>query len=155
MRVNLCRFTGDNKIRSAIPSSEGLLICVRRWAFNSTKCATRFLKRSNRSRMSELKIAEANKGEPHHRPHFDAHGLATREAQHVIVEAVFFIPEFVVVDADVVHRARDVDKVLKELACEILIDRVVQSQLHGDRQHVRLEHGHPTRPVRLKRPAGR
>ena len=72
-----------------------------------------------------------------------------RQVQHVVEEAVLFIPEPDVLAADLVHRVGDVDEVLPELAGDIFIGRIFLGQLQRNRQQVERVHGHPAGAIRL------
>ena len=99
------------------------------------------------------RTAEDGRGEQgnqaDHRAHLESHAVAARELQHVVVEPVLLVPQLVVVEADAIHRPRDVDEMVVELARELLVDGVLERQLQGDGEHVQAEHRHPARPVRL------
>src|SRR5579875_1879384 len=69
--------------------------------------------------------------------------------QHVIIEAIFFIPQRNTLASQVIHCMCDQDKMLKELAGHIFINRIDRGQLHGDVEHVQAEHAHPTGSIGL------
>ena len=74
---------------------------------------------------------------------------AVREAEHVVEEAVAFVPKLVIAASHVLHRRGDVDIVLKELDCQTLVDGVFAGEFQGDAEHVEAEHAHPAGAVGL------
>src|SRR5687767_9871582 len=48
-----------------------------------------------------------------------------------------------------IHRVRDIEEMLKELAGDVLVNRIVQRELEGDAEHVEAIHRHPTGSVGL------
>ena len=72
---------------------------------------------------------------------------AVRQVQHVIEEAVFFIPQFHAVVAQMIHRVRDVDEMLPELAGYVFVNRIFTRQLHRNCQQVERVHRHPAGAV--------
>src|ERR1700694_3620532 len=71
----------------------------------------------------------------------------------VVVEAVLVVPQ--PASAEGVHRVRNLDKVLEELGCQIIVELLVASQLERNREHAGAEEGHPGGPVRLLQKATR
>src|SRR5215471_6845148 len=74
--------------------------------------------------------------------------------EHVVKETILLVPQTHPIFAHVVHRPRNVNKVLPELACHVAVHTVVAQgfvarQLEGNTQHVEAIHGHPTGAVRL------
>src|SRR5437879_337512 len=63
------------------------------------------------------------------RAHLQLLDVAIRKVQDVVEELVFIIPERYSHAADVVQRFRDIQKMFKELAGEILVNGVFSSQL--------------------------
>ena len=66
----------------------------------------------------------------------NAHGnvLTVGDVQHVIVEAVFLIPDSFAVDA-AIHRLHDVEEVLPELDRGVFVHGILHGQIEGDHQH--------------------
>src|SRR6266403_3242998 len=72
--------------------------------------------------------------------------------QYVVEKLVLFIPEpdtVAILAADMAHRFRDVQEVLKELGCNVLIHPVVWCELERDAHQVQRIHSHPTGAVGL------
>src|SRR5215471_19462599 len=74
--------------------------------------------------------------------------------EHVVKETILLVPQTHPIFAHVVHRPRNVNKVLPELACHVAVHTVVAQgfvarQFEGNTQHVEAIHGHPTGAVRL------
>ena len=74
---------------------------------------------------------------------------AIRHMQHVVIEAIFFIPHACAVGAEMVDRVGDVEEVLPEFAGHVFVGRIFAGQLHRDSEQVQAVHGHPTGAVGL------
>ena len=83
-----------------------------------------------------------------HRPNFEPLGLAVGQAEHVVEEAVLFVPHARVA-AQVPHRRGDPQEVFDELECHVRVVRIGHRQLGGDFQHVLAEQRHPGGAVGL------
>ena len=70
----------------------------------------------------------------------------------VVVEAVFLIPEAGAVER--VDGGDDRQVVLKKLADHVFVGGVIDRELHGDREHLGSEVGHPGGAVGLLEVAG-
>ena len=98
----------------------------------------------------------AERQQAHQRPHLQPHGLAVRQPQQVVEEAVLLVPHLVVMLADAVHRVGDPHEVLDELEGDLLVHRVVLGEDQRHLEHALAVERHPRRPVRLlERPARR
>src|SRR6516162_232128 len=82
--------------------------------------------------------------------------LSARAMEHVVVEAVFFVPQFNAFSTSVIHSVRYVDEVLEELAGDTFIGWILPREFQRNGQHVQAIHAHPTGSVRLlEMPTGR
>src|SRR6267378_6078805 len=75
--------------------------------------------------------------------------FAVGELQHVVIKTVGVVPKGHSASAEIVHGARDINKMLEELAGDVFISRIFFRKLECDRQHVQAIQTHPTRAVRL------
>ena len=95
-------------------------------------------------------IVVAQSGEqPDHRAHLEPSGAAVGEPEHVVEEAVLFVPQLVLVVTDAVHGGGDEGEVLGELEDHVVVDRIVPAQLDGDAEHRLGVERHPRSAVRL------
>ena len=93
--------------------------------------------------------------EPHHGTNLQEVLAAVGQTKHVVVEAVFVVPQRHAVNADVVHGVGDVNEVLKELASDIFVGGIFLGEFQCNSQHVQAVHPHPTGAVGLfQMPAG-
>ncbi len=74
---------------------------------------------------------------------------AVGQVQHVVVEAVGFVPHACVARAQMVDGVGDVEEVLPELARDVLVGRVLAREFQGDGHQVEAVHRHPARAVGL------
>ena len=96
------------------------------------------------------RVSTANSGiSPTMRAHLERDRAAVGQVEHVVEEAVLFVPQPVAVVAHVVHGLGDVEEVLEELAGDVLVGGVVARQFQRDGQHVQAVHGHPAGAVGL------
>jgi hypothetical protein len=92
----------------------------------------------------------------HHRANLQAYGLAVRQMEKVIKEAILRIPHLVVVFADTIHGVSNPAEMLKEAVGYLLIHRVVIGQSDCNLQHAQAVERHPCSAVGLVQvPAGR
>src|SRR6266481_2997905 len=75
--------------------------------------------------------------------------LAIRQVQHVVEEAVLFIPHGFFTVAAVAHGIGDVEEVLPKLAGNVFVDRILAGEFERDGQHVERVHRHPRCAVGL------
>ena len=102
--------------------------------------------------MQHLDRVERDK--PHHRPHTQRPGRAVRQADHVVEEALFLVPQAAV--AQLRHAFGNQQEVLEKLARDILINPVLPGQHESDPHQVQRVHRHPRRAIGLvERAAGR
>ena len=69
--------------------------------------------------------------------------------QTVVIEAILFVPEGLVVGTEMVDRLGDVEEILHELRGHGLIRRILSGQLERNAEQVEAVHRHPGRSVRL------
>src|SRR5882762_207316 len=72
--------------------------------------------------------------------------------QYVVEEFVLLIPEpdsAAILAADMAHRLSDVQEMLEELGCDVLIHAVVLRELERNTHQVQRVHRHPARAVGL------
>src|SRR6476620_3331462 len=81
--------------------------------------------------------------------------FAVREMQHVVIKAVLLVPQRYATRTEIIHRARNVNKVLKKLTGYVLVGGIVFGQFQRYGQHVEAVHSHPAGAVGLfQMPAG-
>jgi len=68
--------------------------------------------------------------QPHQRAYFHRDLAAIGHLQPVVEEAVFLIPQSAATHP--IHRARDIEKMLEELARDVLVGFIVRHQLNRD-----------------------
>src|ERR1700693_3550417 len=71
------------------------------------------------------------------------------KAQDIIEEAIVFVPQLIVAAAHFLHGRPDVDKMLEELCCQLLIRAIALSQFQGDAHQIKTEETHPASGVGL------
>src|SRR5215831_5143300 len=84
-----------------------------------------------------------------HGVQLEAHRSSIRQPKDVIEKAILLIPQFVVTNSDAIQCNGDIDEVLKELAGQLFIGRIMQRQFENNRKHVEAEHRYPTSAIRL------
>src|SRR6516225_11187314 len=89
----------------------------------------------------------AKRQQPDHRPNLEPHRLSVRQAKHVVIEPVLFVPHSARTDS--VHRAGDQQKLHDVIRGQFLISRVVGRKLAGDFEHVLAEQSDPPGAVGL------
>ncbi len=91
----------------------------------------------------------AKRDQAHHGANAEPRRRAIGQAEHVVEEPVLLVPHFVGGLPHAVHGPGDLEEVLHELQCEVLIAGIGRGQLDGELQHVLAEQRHPRRAVRL------
>jgi len=76
----------------------------------------------------------AERQETDHRADLEPRRGSVRQAQDVVIKAVFFVPH--AIRADRVQSARDQQELDPEVCRQILVNRVMRSELAGDLEHV-------------------
>ena len=69
--------------------------------------------------------------------------------QHVVIETVFFVPQLDTFAAAIVHRMRDMNKMLQKFARHTFVRRVFVRQFQCNREHIQAIHSHPASTIRL------
>jgi hypothetical protein len=91
----------------------------------------------------------AERQEPNQRTDLEPERFAIGQSEHVVVEAVLFVPHVVLVLARPVHGVGDPDEVLEKLERDLCVHRVVLGKGEGHLQHALAIEGHPGRSVSL------
>src|SRR5215510_9053145 len=61
---------------------------------------------------------------------------AVWSVQHIVIEAILWIPQAKILSANIVHGVRDVNEVLPKLTRDIFVGRILSRQLQRNRQQV-------------------
>src|SRR5215467_2228554 len=72
------------------------------------------------------------RNQPDERAYFDYDGISVRQAQNVVIEFVFIVPQTDAFTGYVGHRGGYLQKVLEKFCGYVLVDRVVPGQLESD-----------------------
>ena len=84
------------------------------------------------------------RNQAHHGAHFHNHASVPRQADDIVEKLIFAVPQVDAFVIHVVHRTRDVEKVLKEFGGQALVGGVFLGQLQRHAHHVERKHRHPT-----------
>src|SRR6202022_2013221 len=84
-----------------------------------------------------------------HRAYFEGNVQSILVVQHVVVEAIFPVPQLNTIGGEVVHGMSDIDEMLKKLAGNIAIGAVLSRKFQGNSEHVQAVHAHPAGTIRL------
>src|SRR5712691_1578121 len=89
------------------------------------------------------------RNQSHHGADLHRELFAIGQLEHVIEEAVFFVPQTHAFVTAMAHRVSDVDEVFPELAGDVFVAGLFFCELKGDREQIEGVHRHPAGAVRL------
>src|ERR1700733_5260237 len=95
------------------------------------------------------RINGENRNQTYHRANFHREMLAARRAKDVVIETISLVPQAIFLPANVVHRVRDMNAMLEELARQVLICGIFFRKLERDRHHSQRIMHHPAGAVGL------
>ena len=82
------------------------------------------------------------------RSNLQRNGAAVVEFEHVVVEAVFVVPQTIFA-GEAIQGVRDVEEVLEELRGDVFVDVILLRDFERHREHVERVDGHPARCRRI------